>query len=322
MRPLGAALGIWLCAAVSALAQDAVRMPVVGLMRTGAAANNEPFGTLFRDALAARGYAEGRDLRLDYRFADGDAQRYSEMAQALVRDRVGVIVVFSDPAARAAQRETQTIPIIAVLGDPVASGLITSLAKPGGNLTGISMFGSELAAKRLELLTEILPAAQRVGVLIDRANVPPERLREVEDGARALGVALQTVGVHSPADFAVAFDTLRAGGTEAVTILGSSMVFNYRHEVGALALAHKLPSICDLPEMAAAGCLASYGPSWRELSGNLAELTDKILKGASPADLPARQPTKFELVINLKVAREIGVEILPAILDRADEVIE
>ena len=322
MRPLGAALGIWLCAAVSALAQDAVRMPVVGLMRTGAAANNEPFGTLFRDALAARGYAEGRDLRLDYRFADGDAQRYPEMAQALVKDRVGVIVVFSDPAAHAAQRETHTIPIIAVLGDPIASGLIASLANPGGNLTGISMFGSELAAKRLEILREILPTGQRFAVLIDRANVPPERLQAVEDGARALGVGLQTVSVRSPADLAAAFNAVRAGGADAVNILGSSMLFAYRNEVGALALAHKLPSICDLPEMAAAGCLASYGPSWRELSGNLAELTDKILKGASPADLPARQPTKFELVINLKVAREIGVEILPAILDRADEVIE
>jgi len=297
-------------------------MPVVGLMRTGAAANNEPFATLFRDALAARGYVEGRDLRLDYRFADGDAQRYPEMARALMRDRVGVIVVFSDPAARTAQRETQTIPIIAVLGDPIVSGLITSLAKPGGNLTGISMFGSELVAKRLEILTEILPAAQRVGVLIDRANVPPERLREVEDGARVLGVALQTVGVHSPADFAVAFDALRAGGTEAVNILGSSMVFNYRNEVGALALANKLPAMCDLPEMAAAGCLASYGPSWRELSGNLAELTGQMLKGASPADTPVRQPTRFELVINLKVARAIGVKIPPAMLDRADEVIE
>jgi len=322
MRPFGAVLGIWLCTTVPAFAQDPAQTSVVGLMRINAAANNEPFATLFRDALAARGYVEGRDLRLDYRFADGDARRYSEMAQALVRDRVGVIVVFSDPAARAAQRETQTIPIIGVLGDPVASGLITSLAKPGGNLTGISMFGSELAAKRLEILTEILPAAQRVGVLIDRANVPPERLREVEHGARALGVALQTVGVRSPADFAVAFDALRAGGTEAVNILGSSMVFNYRHEVGALALASKLPAMCDLPEMAAAGCLASYGPSWRELSGNLAELTGQMLKGASPADTPVRQPTRFELVINLKVARAIGVKIPPAMLDRADEVIE
>jgi len=322
MRPLGAVLGIWLCTAVSAFAQDAARMPIVGVMRINTAANNEPFATLFRDALAARGYVERHDLRLDYRFADGDAQRYPEMAQAPVRDRVGVIVVFSDPAARAAQRETQTIPIIAVLGDPIASGLIASLAKPGGNLTGLSMFGSELAAKRLEILREILPTGQRFAVLIDRANVPPERLQAVEDGARALGVGLQTVSVRSPADLAAAFNAVRAGGADAVNILGSSMLFAYRNEVGALALAHKLPSICDLPEMAAAGCLASYGPSWRELSGNLAELTDKILKGASPADLPARQPTKFELVINLKVAREIGVEIPPAILARADEVIE
>ena len=322
MRPLGAALGIWLCTTVPAFAQDPAQTSVVGLMRINAAANNEPFATLFRDALAARGYAEGRDLRLDYRFADGDAQRYSEMAQALVRDRVGVIVVFSDPAARAAQRETQTIPIIAVLGDPIASGLIASLANPGGNLTGLSMFGSELAAKRLEILREILPTGQRFAVLIDRANVPPERLQAVEDGARALGVGLQTVSVRSPADLAAAFNAVRAGGADAVNILGSSILFAYRNEVGALALAHKLPSICDLPEMAAAGCLASYGPSWRELSGNLAELTGQMLKGASPADTPVRQPTRFELVINLKVARAIGVKIPPAMLDRADEVIE
>jgi putative ABC transport system substrate-binding protein len=159
-------------------------------------------------------------------------------------------------------------------------------------------------------------------VLIDRANVPPDRLREVEDGARVLGVALQTVGVRSSADFAVAFDARRAGGTEAVNILGSSMVFNYRHEVGTLTLANKLPAMCDLPEMAAVGCLASYGPSWRELSGDLAELTGQMLKGASPADTPVRQPTRFELVINLKVARAIGVKIPPLILARADEVIE
>jgi putative ABC transport system substrate-binding protein len=244
------------------------------------------------------------------------------MAQAFVKDRVGVIVVFSDPAARAAQRETQTIPIIAVLGDPIASGLITSLAKPGRNLTGISMFGSELAAKRLQMLTEILPAARRFGVVVDRANVPPERLQAVEDGAQALGVKVQTVGVRSPADFAAAFDSLRAGGAEAVSILGSSLLFNYRNELGALAMASRLPAICDLPEMAAAGCLASYGPSWRELSDDLAELTEQTLKGASPADTPARQPTKFELVINLKVAREIGVEVPPPVLARADEVIE
>jgi putative ABC transport system substrate-binding protein len=184
------------------------------------------------------------------------------------------------------------------------------------------MFGSELAAKRLEILTEILPATQRFGVLIDRANVPPERLRAVEDGARALGVGLHTVSVRSPADLAAAYDAMRAGGTEAVNILGSSMLFAYRNEVGALTLAYKLPAICDLPEMAAAGCLASYGPSWRELSGNLAELTDKILKGASPAELPARQPTRFELVINLNTAKSLGLTIPPSILARADEIIE
>ena len=320
MKSICTALAIWVCAAVPAFAQNPARMPVVGVMRVNTASNNEPFATLFREGLAARGYVEGGNLRLDYRFADGDRRRFPEMAAALLKEKASVIVVFSDPAARAAQRASDTIPIIAVVSDFVAAGLGASLAKPGGNVTGVSMLEPELEGKRIEILKEILPTARRLALLNDSSARQP--LHAVEDAARALGVSLQTVNVSSPAEFAAAFDALRAGGAEAVNIAGSSMLFNFRNEVGALALKRKLPAICEWPEMAAAGCLASYGTSLRELYDTLAELTEKILKGASPAELPARQPTKFELIFNLKVAREIGVEIPPPILARADEVIE
>jgi putative ABC transport system substrate-binding protein len=188
-------------------------------------------------------------------------------------------------------------------------------------MTGFNLFTAELGAKRLEILKEILPAARRFAMLIDDTTSQPWQLQANEAGARALGVTLQTVSVSSPAEFTAAFAALQAGGAEAVDILGS-MLFNFRDELGKLALADKLPAICEWPEMAAAGCLASYGFSLREPYGTLAELTDKILKGASPADLPARQPTKFELVINRKTAQTIGIEIPQSILARADEVIE
>jgi ABC-type uncharacterized transport system substrate-binding protein len=239
-------------------------------MVTGAAANSEQAMRLFREGLAALGDVEGRNLRLDFRFADGDVERFPEMAEAFVKEKATVIVVFSETAARAAQRATRTIPIIALASDFVAEGLAKSLAKPGGNITGVSMIEPELGAKHIEILKEMLPAARRFAVLNDRTAVSPAPLQAVKDGARALGVELQTVDVRSPAKFAAAFETLRAGGAEAVEILGSSMLFNFRDQLGALASAYKLPAICGLAEMAAAGCLASYGTSTRELYSNIA----------------------------------------------------
>jgi putative tryptophan/tyrosine transport system substrate-binding protein len=322
MRRISTAVAVWVCAAVQALAQNPARLPLVGVMVTGSAANSEQGMRLFREGLAALGDVEGRNVRLDFRFADGDAQRFPEMAEALVKENPIVIVVFSEAAAHAAQRATRTIPIIAIAGDFVAEGLAKSLAKPGGNITGVSMIEPELETKQLEILKEMLPAARRVGVLNDHTVVLPARLQARKDGARALGIELQSVDVNSPADFAAAFQSLSAGGVEAVDIPGSSMMVTFREQLGALASAYKLPAICGLPAMAGAGCLAGYGTSTDELFGTLADLTDKMLKGASPADTPARQPTKFELVINLKTAQALGLTIPPSILARADEVIE
>jgi putative tryptophan/tyrosine transport system substrate-binding protein len=183
------------------------------------------------------------------------------------------------------------------------------------------MINDEIEAKRLEILSEMLPTARRFAVLMDRTIVPPARFQALEGGARALGVQLQTIDVHSPADFAAALETLHAGGTEGVNILASAAWFA-SDQLRALASMYNLPAICSSRQMAAAGCLASYATSAQELTGTLADLTDKMLRGASPADTPVRQPTKFELVVNLKTAKALGLTIPPLILARADEVIE
>jgi len=314
-------VALWSGVAIPGYAQEAPRPPLVGVMMTGGAANT-PVPKALREELAARGDVEGRNLRLAFRFADGDARRFPAMAEALVREKASVIVVFSEAAAHAAEDATRTIPIVAVAEDLVAAGLGASLAKPGGNITGVSMISAALDAKRLEILHEMLPAARRLAVLSDRTVVSPGRLQLEKDAARELGVELRIVEIDGPNDLDTAFETLRAGGAEAVNIVNTSLMFNLRDRLGALASVHRLPAMCGLPEMVAAGCLASYGVPARQLYADVADLTHRMLKGASPADTPARQPTTFALVINRNTARALGLEIPPSLLARADEVIE
>ena len=281
----------------------------------------EPFATGFKDALAALGLVDGRNIRLEVRLAEGHLERLPELAQSLVQAKASVILAFGPPAIRAAQQATSTIPIVAN-ADLLASGLIASLARPGGNTTGVSMLSTELDAKRLEILKEIVPSGRRFALLSDPATKVPARVQAIADVAHALGVELQTVDIRVPTDLAPAFASLRAGGAEAINVLSSPMLFGSREELGRLSLTYKLPAICEWREMAEAGCVASYGYRLSEGYAMLAALTDKMLKGAPPGETPAQQPTKFELVINRKVARAIGIEIPPAILGRADEVIE
>jgi len=272
--------------------------------------------------LAALGDIDGKSIRLDFRLAEGDAGRFPQLAEALIRADPTVIVAHGPPAVRAAQGATQTIPIVASVSDLVASGFIESMARPGGNITGVSMLVPELDAKRLEVLRDILPSARRLGLLMETGTRSPAVLRPMLATAQALGVALQNVEVSTPADFPAAVASLKAGGVEGANILSSTVLFYFHKDLGPLLVADKLAAICEWPEMTASGCLASYGTTLRELYAMQAALIDKMLKGARPADTPAQQPTRFELVLNLKVAREIGVEIPPAILARADEVIE
>ena len=219
-------------------------------------------------------------------------------------------------------KQTSTIPIVAIADDLVAAGLVQSMTKPGGNTTGISILATELDAKKVEILKEIVPAARDFALLRDPASSTEARLRAIAEMARALGLELQTVDVESPTDFAAAFATLRTGGAEALDILASPLLANFQRELGRLTLEYKLPAICQFREMVEAGCLASYGVKRQEMYAMLAAYTDKILKGAKPGETVAQQPSAVELVINQKTARKLGIELPRATLARADEVIE
>jgi putative tryptophan/tyrosine transport system substrate-binding protein len=321
VRRVAVAFALWLCAIIPAFAQDADNRPIVGILRNNTADNVEPSATGFKDALAAVGLVDGRNIRLEVRLAEGHLERLPELAQSLVQAKARVILAFGPPAIRAAQQATSTIPIVGN-ADLLASGLIASLARPGGNTTGVSMLNTELDAKRLEILKEIVPSGRRFGLMSDPATKVPAQLQAIADVAHALGVELQTVDIHVPTDLAPAFASFRAGGAEAINVLSSPILFGFREELGRLSLTYKLPAICEWRQMAEAGCVASYGYSSSEGWAMLAALTDKMLKGAPPGETPAQQPTRFELVINRKVARAIGIEIPQLLLARADEVIE
>ncbi len=320
MRRLAAILLLGI--ALPAWAQEAGKAPLVGVLLINTAADPEPVASLFRNALAALGYVDGRNLRLEFHFAEGHADRFPALAEVLVRDRPAVIAALGDAAVRAAQQATRTIPIVAIADDLVAAGLIQSMAKPGGNTTGVSILATELDAKKLEILKEIVPAARRFGLLRDPAGSTEARLQAIAAVAYALGLELQTVDVATTADFAGAFAAFRAGGAEALDILASPLLANFQRELARLSLEYKLPAICQFREMVEAGCLASYGVKRSEMYAMLAAYTDKMLKGAKPGETVARQPSAVELVINQATARKIGIEIPPAILARADEIIE
>ena len=321
MKRLVAAFALWLYIAVPASAQNADKLPVVGILRINTADTVEPFATGFKAALAALGLVDGHNIRFEVRLAEGEAARLPELAHSLVQAKASVIVALGPPAIRAAQQATSTIPIVAN-ADLLASGLIASLARPGGNTTGVSMLSSELDAKRLEILKEIVPSGRRFALLNVAATKVSAQVQAVAYVAQQLGIELQTVDIRDPADLAPAFASFRAGGGEAINVLSSPVLFGLRAELGRLSLTHRLPAICEWREMAEAGCVASYGYRQSEGWAMLAVLTDKMLKGARPGETPAQQPTKFELVINRKVARTIGIEIPQLLLARADEVIE
>jgi len=321
MRGVALALALGLCTVPPASAENAENLPLVGILRSNTADTVEPAATGFKEALAALGLVDGRNIRLEVRLAEGHAERLPELAQSLVQAKASVIVAFGAPVIRAAQRATSTIPIVAI-GELLSEGLIASLARPGGNTTGVSILNTELDAKRLEVLKQIVPLGRRFALLRDPAFSFPAQMQAITDAGHALGVELQAVDVRGPADLAPAFASFRDGGAEAINVLNSPMLFSSRAEVGRLSLTYRLPAICEWREMVEAGCLASYGTRLSEGWAMLAALTDKMLKGALPGETPAQQPTKFELAINLKVARAIGSEIPQAILGRADEVIE
>jgi len=269
MKRLFAGLAVLLCAVGVGSAQ-AANVPLIGVLLINKATNPQPVVPLIRNALAALGYVEDRNLRLDFRFAEANAERFPALAEELVGDKATVIITLGDAATHAAQRATRTIPIVAIADDLVGAGLIDSMAQPGGNTTGISILATELDAKKLEILKEIVPSVRRLGVLRDPASIFPGRTEAIVEAGRSLGVELQTVDASSPADFDAAFALFHAGGVGGIDILASPMLANSPEELAELSIRYKLPAICQFREMVAAGCLASYGVNRTEMYAMLA----------------------------------------------------
>ncbi|MFL5063698.1 MAG: ABC transporter substrate-binding protein [Xanthobacteraceae bacterium] len=274
----------------------------------------------YRDALRDLGYVEGKNIQLEVRSADGQANRLPAVAAELVRSKVDVIVASLTPAVIAAKNATRDVPIVmAPAGDPVATGLIANLARPGANVTGLSAAGAELSSKNLELIREIVPTARRVAVLGNYSDPFTKPYREqIQKGAQSMRLDVQSIVVRGADELDSAFAAMARERADAVVVQGSLPI----ERIVALALKHRLPAVSHQKFVAQSGALASYSASIAERGREIAAYVDKILKGAKPADLPVQQPTKFELVINLKTARALGLEIPPTLLARADEVIE
>jgi putative ABC transport system substrate-binding protein len=278
----------------------------------------------FRQGLRDLGYVEGRNIAIEYRYADGRYDRLPALAAELVGLGLRAIVASTGAAAHAAKAATSSIPIVfAVGGDPVASGLVVSLARPGGNLTGMATLDLELSGKRLDLLRELVPSASRAAILWNPAN-PSHRdfVQGAEAPARALGFTIRTVEYRVAEDFPRAVETARAAQSDAVLVLNDTVSIQNGKRIAELAAANRLPAVFGFPEAASVGGLIGYGPAVASYFRRAAWYLDQILKGAKPADLPVEQPTKFDLVVNLKTAKELGINIPQSILLRADEVIE
>jgi len=318
-----AALAVALLAAPLVAGAQTAKLPRIGILTLAVASSTAVFEG-FRQGLRDLGWVEGRNIALEYRFAQGRPDGLSALAAELVRMKVDVIVIEGGQAALAAKHATQTIPIVmAVIDDPVKAGLVASLARPGGNVTGLTLFASELSGKRLQLLKEVVPRSTLVAVIRNVTHPNAADLwGETEAAARSLDLRLQSVEVRSPADLGGAFKAVTSARPSAFITLADGMLFYNRTRIVEFAAQSQLPAIYPDREFAKAGGLMAYGPSLASNFRRAATYVDKILKGAKPADLPVEQPTKFELVINAKTAKALGLTIPLAVLARADEVIQ
>ena len=295
------------------------RLPVVGVLRPSAK-DAEPFVEPFRRYMKAIGWEEGRNIRFLFAWMEGRNERAPLLAGDFVAQNVDLIVTFGDPAIRAAQRATQSIPIVGMTDDMVGSGLVASLARPGGNTTGVSILAPELNVKRLELLHEFVPQARRIAVLADPSTISTHA--QLTSAARDLGVELVVFEVQNPDQISGPLDAIAAAKVEAVNVLASPQLYGARYLIIERLRNARLPAIYQFPEAAEEGGLLSYGPRLLLCFRHVVSLVDKVLRGAKPADLPIEQPSKFELVVNLKTASALDMTISPALLLRADEVIE
>jgi putative ABC transport system substrate-binding protein len=315
---------IFLTLSAAPKAQQPTKIPriayLAGTSPTGIASRIEAF----RQGLRELGYVEGKNIVIEYRYAEGKADRERELAEELVRLKVDVIVTAGSASTRPSKEATNTIPIVMTNeGDPVGTGFVASLARPGGNVTGLSNLAPELSGKRLELLKEIIPKLSRVAVF--RTSTQPgsaQSSKEVELAANAFGVKLQYLDVLNFKDIETAFRAANKGGADAVLMMaGGAVVSAHQIAIAELAVKNRLPVIYSFSQFVEAGGLMSYGVNQYDLDRRAATYVDKILKGAKPADLPVEQPKKFEFIINLKAAKQIGLTIPPNVLARADRVI-
>src|ERR1700682_1782063 len=306
---------------LTALGQQAGKLPTIGFLGADASAF-APWTAAFVAHLRELGWIEGRTIAIEYRWSEGRPERYAEIAAEFVRLKVDVIVTVGS-AVPIVKQATSTIPIVFAVGiDPVGSGLVTSLAKPGGNVTGLSIQSNELPGKRLELLREVIPQLRRLAIMFNADNTQPVlEMGETQAEARRLGLEVAIRAIRRLEDIAPAFQDLKTQA-DAVYVAVDQLIVANRTRIIAAALSERLPTIFSTRDFVKAGALISYGPNYSDLFRHSADFVDKILRGTKPSDIPVEQPTKFELVINLTTAKTLGLTVPPSLLARADEVIE
>ena len=307
---------------LAALAQQPAKLPTIGFLGAASQSSWGSWTNAFVQRLHELGWIEDRTVAIEYRWAEGRSERFAEFAAEFVRLKVDVIVT-AGSAVAAAKRATSTIPIVfAVATDPVGSGLVASLARPGGNVTGLSLQQNDVAGKRLGLLREMLPNLHRVAILADAGySADALEMSDVEATARTLGIEITRLAIRRADEIAPAFEALKSGA-DALYICTDALTVANRLRISTLTLTARLPTISGVREDVEVGGLMSYGPNYPDLFRRTADLVDKILRGTKPADIPVEQPTRFDLVINLTTAKALGLTVPPTLLARADEVIE
>lgn len=317
---LGGAATSW---PLAARAQQSGKLPIIGYLGANSASAQSDWTAAFVQGLHERGWVEGRNVTIEYRWADGRGERYSEIATEFVRLKVDVIVSAGSEASAAAKQATSVIPIVfPVAGDPIGTGLVKSLAHPGSNATGLSIQQTDLVSKRLELLREVVPGLRRVALMANAHS--PNSVKEIREVQAIIGKLALELSIHEirrAEDIAPVFEAVK-GKADALYVSGDPLVNTNRIRINTLALAARIPTMYGFQELAEAGGLLSYGPSFPDLFRRAASLVDKILRGVKPGDIPVEQPTKFELVINLKTAKALGLKIPDKLLFTADRVIE
>jgi len=316
-------LGAGVAWPIAAHAQQAKKVPSIGFLGSGTAAAQAQWVAAFIQRLRELGWIEGRNVTIEYRWAEGSSDQATELAAEFVRLKVDVIVTYANPIVVATKRATSAIPIVfAAAADPLGTGIVASLARPGGNVTGLSVQNTELAGKHLELLRELIPNLRRLAIMANVGNSASMlEMRAVQAAAQAMGLEVAMLEIRQADDIAPAFDKVK-GRADALYVCIDTVLFSNRTHISMLAINARLPTVLSNREFVAAGGLMSYGPNFQDLFRRAGDHVDKILRGTKPADIPVEQPTKFDLVLNLKTAKALGIDVPLHLQQLADEVIE